>query len=396
MHICVRLPKVESSELDVPEQCPRRRPETNRRCTGRHFKLHQRLCVKKVRDLQHAQVIVYRYRCLKCQQTFRVYPRGVSNDQQSDALKALSVLLYLLGLSYQGVVDLLTALEHPISVGTVFNNVQAAGKNAHRLRGRWLKGQAGKVKVMGIDCTHVKCLTKDTIVAVATNLLTGAPLTIDLLPAETALQLEDWIRDLAKQLGVEILVTDDADSMKLVADTLGLSHQICRAHVNRNVHALVAALGTKALERPDRVPWELPGLTVEQFLEDVETVEDLIKGLPANGQAEMLKIAVRYQGAPPPPQGGHASMWYRLRLLTLDWSENWARLTLFQRWRSPTKQKLDGTNNASEQAIGQCVKERYRTMRTYKRKPSIVNVSGLLGWLWMQRTDYDLGAVVRS
>jgi len=396
MHICVRLPKVESSELDVPEQCPWRHPETNRRCTGRHFKLHQRLCVKKVRDLQQEQVIVYRYRCLKCQQTFRVYPRGVTHAQQSDALKALSVLLYLLGLSYQGVVDLLTALEHPISVGTVFNNVQAAGKNARRLRGRWLKGQAGKVKVMGIDCTHVKCLTQDTIVAVATNLLTGAPLTIDVLAAETALQLEDWIRDLAKQLGVEILVTDDADSMKNVADALGLSHQICRAHVNRNVHDLVAALGTKALEHPDRVPWEVPGLTVEQFLEDVETVEDLIKGLPANGQAEMLKLAERYQGAPPPPQGGRASMWYRLRLLTLDWSENWARLTLFQRWRSPTKQKLDGTNNASEQAIGQCVKERYRTMRTYKRKPSIVNVSGLLGWLWMQRTDYDLGAVVRS
>ncbi|MDF0668887.1 MAG: hypothetical protein P0119_22780, partial [Nitrospira sp.] len=206
----------------------------------------------------------------------------------------------------------------------------------------------------------------------------------------------DWIRDLAKQLGVEILVTDDADSMKNVADALGLSHQICRAHVNRNVHDLVAALGTKAVEHPDRVPWEVPGLSVEQFLEDVETVEELIKGLPANGQAEMLKLAERYQGAPPPPQGGRASMWYRLRLLTLDWSENWARLTLFQRWRSPTKQKLDGTNNASEQAIGQCVKERYRTMRTYKRKPSIVNVSGLLGWLWMQRTDYDLGAVVRS
>lgn len=396
MHLSVRLTKVEPSQLDLPEQCPCRDSKTHRRCTGRHFKLHQRWCVKKVRDLQQEQVIVYRYRCLKCQQTFRVYPRGVSHAQQSDALKALSVLLYLLGLSYQGVVDLLTALEHPISVGTVFNNVQAAGKNARRLRSRWLKGQAGKVKVMGIDCTHVKCLTKDTIVAVATNLLTGAPLTIEVLSAETALQLEDWIRDLAKQLGVEILVTDDADSMKNVADALGLSHQICRAHVNRNVHDLVAALGTKALEHPDRVPWEVPGLSVEQFLEDVETVEELIKGLPANGQAEMLKLAERYQGAPPPPQGGRASMWYRLRLLTLDWSENWARLTLFQRWRSPTKQKLDGTNNASEQAIGQCVKERYRTMRTYKRKPSIVNVSGLLGWLWMQRTDYDLGAVVRS
>lgn len=154
--------------------------------------------------------------------------------------------------------------------------------------------------MLGIDFTHVKCLPNDTIVAVATNLLMGAPLTVDFLPAETALQLEDWIRELAKQLGVEILVTDDVDSMKNVADGLGLQHEICRAHVNRNLHDLVAALATKALEHPDRVPWKLPGLTVEQFLEDVEPIEDLIKGLSANGQAEMLKLVERYQGAPPP------------------------------------------------------------------------------------------------
>ena len=396
MHLSVRLPKVEPSQIDLPEQCPRRDPKSQRRCTGRHFKLHQRLCAKRVRDTKQECVMAHRYRCLKCQQTFRVYPHGVSNAQQSDALKALSVLLYLLGLSYQGVVDLVTALEHPLSTGTVFNNVQVAGKNARTLRRHWLKGQAGKVKVMGIDCTHVKCLTKDTIVAVATNLLTGAPLTIDVLPAETALQLEEWIRDLAKQLGVEILVSDDADSMKNVADGLGLQHQICRAHVNRNVHDLVAALGTKALGHPDRVPWELPDLTVEHFLEDVQTVEDLIKGLPHDGQAQMSALTERYQGAPPPPQDGRATMWYRMRLLTLGWSEHWSRLTLFQRWRSPTNQKLDGTNNASEHAIGQCVKERYRTMRTYKRKPSILNVSSLIGWLWIQRTDYDMGAVVRD
>ena len=87
-------------------------------------------------------------------------------------------------------------------------------------------------------------------------------------------------------------------------------------------------------------------------------------------------------------------MWYRMRLVTLGWSEHWARLTLFQRWRSPTKQKLDGTNNASEQAIGQCVKERYRTMRSYKRQASILNVSSLIGWARGQGRDGDLSELV--
>ncbi len=152
--------------------------------------------------------------------------------------------------------------------------------------------------MLGIDCTHVKCLTKDTIVAVATNILTGAHLTIEVLPAETAFRIEEWIRELAESLGAEILVTDDADSMKNLADGLALQHQICRAPVICNIHDLVMALGTKALDHPDRVPWERPGLTVDQFLEDIETVEDLIKGLPGNGQVQMTKLAERYQSAP--------------------------------------------------------------------------------------------------
>ena len=41
---------------------------------------------------------------------------------------------------------------------------------------------------------------------------------------------------------------------------------------------------------------------------------------------------------------------------------------------------MDGTNNGSERAIGWCIKERYRTMRGYKRRKSAVNVSRLLAW----------------
>jgi len=39
-----------------------------------------------------------------------------------------------------------------------------------------------------------------------------------------------------------------------------------------------------------------------------------------------------------------------------------------------------GTNNGSERAIGWWIKERYRTMRGYKRVESAVNVSRLLAW----------------
>lgn len=388
MHLSVHLPKVLPDQIQPPTRCPLK--NGTKQCAGRHFKLHQVVCRKPLRDTKFSEVLCHRYRCLKCQASFRVYPPGVSNDHFSQRLQALSVLLYILGLSYQGVADLLESLEQPLSKGTAFNNVQAAGQQVQKLRRVRESELVGKVKVLGADITHVKCKGKDTLVAVATAMLTGEAIRFDILEAEAAFRVEQWLKDLARVLGAEILVTDDADGLKTVADHLGLQHQICRAHVNRNVHDLVAALGTKALEHPDPVPWELPNLTVDQFLEDLDTVEWIIKSMPANGQTQLQELAARYHGAPPPAIGKRATMWYRMRLLTLDWSENWARLALYQRWRSENNEKLDGTNNVTEQAIGQCVKERYRTMRGYKCKPSIGRVSGLIGWVRGKGPDYDM------
>ncbi len=142
------------------------------------------------------------------------------------------------------------------------------------------------------------------------------------------------------------------------------------------------------------MPWELPEVTVEQLLEDLGDLEWILKGVPHDGQKQLEVLAARYQAAPPPPQDHRASMWYRMRLLTLNWSEHWSRLAFYRTWRGPQNEKLDGTNNAIEQVIGQDVKERYRTMRGYKRPESILNVSSLLGWVHMQGTDYDLGELV--
>jgi transposase-like protein len=399
MHLNVRLPKVEPLEIHPPTHCPlRERRHPKKKCSGTHFKEHQGNCRKAVRDTRYRQVTVRRYRCLKCQRTFRVYPTGVSHDHQSDTLKGLSVLLYILGLSYQGVADLLGALQYPLSKTTVYENVQAAGRRAIQLRHRWLRQVAGQVKVLGLDFTHVKCNGQEKIIAVATAVLQGEPLDFDLVQSESALHAKRWIEDLARAVGAEIVVTDDADGLKSVADDLGLQHQICRAHVNRNVHDLIAALGEKALEHPDPVPWELNAVdvSVDQFLEDLQTAEFVIAALPSDGQAQLEQLLTRYQFAPPPSQGHKATMWYRFRRFVLDWHENWSRLTLFQRWRGLQQEKLDGTNNVTEQIIGQRVKERYRTMRGYKRDESILNVSSLTGWLGMKGHENELSALVMN
>ena len=89
-------------------------------------------------------------------------------------------------------------------------------------------------------------------------------------------------------------------------------------------------------------------------------------------------------------------MWYSMRLLTLHLWDNWDRLTLYQRWQGPNNERLDGTNNATERAIGWWVKDRYRSMRGYKHPRSVLNVSGLLGWLGSQPDYYDLSQLIAA
>jgi hypothetical protein len=85
-----------------------------------------------------------------------------------------------------------------------------------------------------------------------------------------------------------------------------------------------------------------------------------------------------------------------MRLFSLDRWNLWQRLTLYRTWHGPHDERLDGTNNATERAIGWRVKERYRTMRGYKRQASVLNVSRLIAWAGnlLDAGGADLAAVV--
>lgn len=92
-------------------------------------------------------------------------------------------------------------------------------------------------------------------------------------------------------------------------------------------------------------------------------------------------MAQRYAEERAPKEAKKVSVACRIRLLLLDRWDVWRRLTRYRRWQEPHAERLGGTNNASEGAIGWWIEERYRTMRDYKRPESVANVSRLLMWL---------------
>ena len=78
-------------------------------------------------------------------------------------------------------------------------------------------------------------------------------------------------------MGAELLVTDDADAFKQVADDLGLPHQVCQRHVRRNTEPLVEELRSLAEEDSDGSLSAL-GVSAEQAVADLERVEGVGSG----------------------------------------------------------------------------------------------------------------------
>src|SRR5680860_1547119 len=235
---------------------------------------------------------------------------------------------------------------------------------------------------LGADLTSVKCAGQWLTVGVGVDAVHGLALTVDVLENGEAATLTAWIGEIAAAVGATVLVSDDADGFKAAADDTGLEQQVCIAHVTRNTDAWAAHIIPKLAQDAD-------GSLMAIRVDALQAITDVA--------ALWTLIHARQPTAGPRP-GERASLAYRLRLFSLDRWNLWGRLTRYRTWTGPEDAVLDGTNNATERAIGWWVKERYRTMRGYKREASITNVSRLIAWAGNQLSGSgaDLGVLIPS
>ncbi len=371
MRLRILLPKVNPEAITVPTQC------AYAGCGGRTFHLRQEVA-KPLRDTVYHEVQVHRYECLRCKRTFRVYPEGTTHAQTSQRVKGLAVMLYLLGLSYGAVSLALEGLGVYLCKSRVYDAVQEAAKRVPGLK-RDQVFAGVKTPALGGDLTSVKCKGEWFSLGITVDPISGLALTIDQLTAEDTKTLQDWIEPIAKSVGATVLVTDDADGFKTVADEVGVQHQVCKAHVLRNTETLIERYQPLVARDADG---SLKAIDVspQQAAADLTRLGELVKSRQREQATELETMHRRYVEAPPPQEGEHQSLAYRLRLLFLDRWNLWHRLTRYRKWKGPKGETLDGTNNACERAIGWWIKERYRTMRGSKVPENAVRVSRLLAW----------------
>jgi len=225
MRLRARIPSVDPRVAKPPSVCP------HDNCQGTYFKVHQRQCSKRVRDTQLDAMMISRRKCLRCGRTHRVYVQGVTKAQQSERLKGLSILLYLLGISYRGVEDLLEALGLSLDHSSVYRNVQEAGEQVRKFRNERLLQAGLSAEVVGGDLTYVKCQGEQVVLGVAVG-AEGIMLDIEVLDNEETETLMAWLQPLLELVGAKVLISDDQNAFKTVADQAGVEHQICRRHAS--------------------------------------------------------------------------------------------------------------------------------------------------------------------
>ena len=371
MRLRILLPKVNPEAIAVPSNCP------YAGCGGR--KLHVRQQVSKsLRDTVYQEVQVPRYQCLRCKRTFRVYPEGTTRAQTSQRVKGLAVLLYLLGLSYGAVSLALEGLGISLCKSRVYDAVQEAAQRVPGLKREQVFAGV-RTPALGADLTGVSCKGEWVPLGITVDPISGLVLTIDALSAEDSQTLKVWIEPIARSVGATVLVSDDADGFKTVADEVGVQHQVCKAHVLRNTDALIEKYQPLVASDADGSLHAI-GVSPEQAAADLTRLGELVRSRQREQAPELEALHRRYLEAAPPREGEHQSLAYRLRLLFLDRWNLWHRLTRYRNWKGPKGETLDGTNNACERAIGWWIKERYRTMRGYKVPEHAVGVSRLLAW----------------
>ena len=306
----------------------------------------------------------------------RVYPKGVGKQQISHRVLGIAIMLYVLGLSYGAVEIVMEALGIFMGKTSVYRAVQAAAEKVPGMKQKKLLDEH-KTKAVGADLTSVRCNGEWLTLGISVDAVNGITLSIDNLSGEDAEQLKQWLEPILNTVDADVLVTDDADAFKNVADEIGLSQQVCKSHVVRNTEKLVEDLSA-IIQKGNDPSLQAIGITAQQALEDLSTLNDLIHSRKPDDQSQLELLYDRYAQARK-PRKGRFTVAYRMRNLFLDRWNLWPRLSFYRTWQDDDGNLiLDGTNNDCERTIGWAIKERYRTMRGYKRVQSVLNVSRLI------------------
>jgi transposase-like protein len=307
-------------KLPVVKQKEEQRPKSGPYGEGQIFQRWGRVR-KPVKDTRRRSVQVYRYCCCHCQRTFRRYPGGSSSADQTERLKLFAVICWRMGLSHRGVSRMLSGLGIFLSHMSVWREAQAQAE-VSRKQNQWKP-----VRVLGLDGAYVLGWGEERPVLVAVDLGTGDPISVGYVNEYDPQAVRRWLQPLVQQHGITVIVTDDLQTYRIVANQLNPGHQVCQFHLRRWV-------GKTLKELQQTVP-----KTWTWVLDEIHQVLDV---LPPDGSQRLYTLWRQLPGRHSRMQSPRTPL-EQLRSLALRLSEHWQSYCTFQ-----SEPEVPWTNNGRE------------------------------------------------
>ena len=112
---------------------------------------------------------------------------------------------------------------------SVWRDAQEAGEALRESR------PTGRARIMAADETVFKLKGEEVVVGFVLDGVSGETLGFDVLFKGDGRAFREWLEPYAKAMGSEVLVSDGNGSYSVAAAELGLSQQLCIAHVRKYV-----------------------------------------------------------------------------------------------------------------------------------------------------------------
>jgi hypothetical protein len=334
-------------------------------CNTTSARIHQKRLLP-ISDTRLGSVTKVRMRCPTCNRTWTCQPDGLkAHFQRSQRIRALNILFYALGLSYQATATVMTSLGAPESDTSVYRDLLESMQQVKHLHKRGHR----KVRMGGIDATFQRLAQPHNSHRQSTMFVIdfsdGQLLEVELLDEDDAQAVAALIKDLEAKYGIEVWVSDEHHSYDQAISQQ--RHLLCTAHFKkaklRRIKELKQQVGS------------------ERMKADLEALEELLKHPPPDGQQLARDIYLNQRRAKRPAKGKRASPASKLKTLAREIYEKWERV-----WQA--------TNNQTEKAIGLCLKIRSKLMRGFKVAEHISGFAHLRGWMYQQGDRIEMGSLL--
>jgi hypothetical protein len=161
---------------------------------------------------------------------------------------------------------------------SVWREAQEAGEALRKSRPK------GRVRVLGAEETVFKVKGREVLVGFVVDARGGKTLGFEVLFEGHGRAFRRWLEPYAKEMGAEVIISDDNDSYGVAASELGLAHQLCVAHVRKYVAKRADSIVQQARrEWGEQEEEEEEEERLGKLREDLRSLKRLLKELPEEG-----------------------------------------------------------------------------------------------------------------